>query len=167
MIVNGQEAGGVVGPTSIGRLEQLCSLGRTAAPDRNTMLAMPARGPRRPLAAPAPGGRADRRCPSSRTLCGCHRATTSRQRCGNARRQRPPAGGRSGHSAGSGTIIDARAGGEALVLTCGHLFRDSKGTGKIEVEVYRPCAGCRVPGRLIAYDLERDVALVAFQPRVP
>ena len=62
-----------------------------------------------------------------------------------------------GHSCGSGTIIDARAGGEALVLTCGHLFRDSKGTGKIEVDVYGPAPAVRVPGRLVAYDLERDV----------
>ena len=32
MIVDGKEAGRVVGPTSIGRLEQLCSLGRAPAP---------------------------------------------------------------------------------------------------------------------------------------
>ena len=31
-----------------------------------------------------------------------------------------------GNSVGSGTIIDARA-GEALVLTCGHIFRESQG----------------------------------------
>ena len=39
---------------------------------------------------------------------------------------------RQGHNCGSGTIIDALPGGEALVLTCGHLFRDSEGKGKIE-----------------------------------
>ena len=43
MIVDGKEAGRVVGPTSIGRLQQLCSLGRAAAPNPNAMLAMPAR----------------------------------------------------------------------------------------------------------------------------
>jgi hypothetical protein len=72
-----------------------------------------------------------------------------------------------GHSCGSGTIIDARAGGEALVLTCGHLFRDSQGTGKIDVDVFGPTPAARVPGRLVAFDLERDVALIAFQPPGP
>ncbi len=72
-----------------------------------------------------------------------------------------------GHSCGSGTIIDARAGSEALVLTCGHLFRDSKGTGKIDVDVYGPAPSVRLPGRLVAYDLERDIGLVAFRPQGP
>src|SRR5262249_12699295 len=35
-----------------------------------------------------------------------------------------------GNSVGSGTIIDARQ-DEALVLTCGHIFRDSDGKGEI------------------------------------
>ncbi len=34
-----------------------------------------------------------------------------------------------GNSVGSGTIIDARQ-GEALILTCGHIFRDSDGKGQ-------------------------------------
>ena len=68
----------------------------------------------------------------------------------------------SGHSCGSGTIIDAR-GGRALVLTCGHLFRDSQGKGKIEVELFGPHAGQKVEGRLESYDSEsRDVALVSI-----
>ena len=40
-----------------------------------------------------------------------------------------------GRSCGSGTIIDSR-GGEALVLTCGHIFRDSHGKGRIEVDLF-------------------------------
>ena len=39
-----------------------------------------------------------------------------------------------GHSVGSGTIIDTRS-GEALVLTCGHIFRDSQGKGKITIDL--------------------------------
>ena len=39
-----------------------------------------------------------------------------------------------GHSYGTGTIIDAR-GGEALVLTCGHIFRDSDGKGPITIDL--------------------------------
>ncbi len=44
-----------------------------------------------------------------------------------------------GRSCGSGTIIDARQ-GEALILTCGHIFRDSKGKGPIEVDLFTPGA---------------------------
>jgi hypothetical protein len=53
------------------------------------------------------------------------------------------------------------------VLTCGHLFRDSQGAGKIDVDVYTSSSLVRVPGRLVAYDLERDVGLVAFRPQGP
>ena len=70
-----------------------------------------------------------------------------------------------GHSCGSGTIIDANAAGEALVLTCGHLFRDSQGTGKIEVDVFGSSPAVHLPGRLVGYDLQRDVGLVAFRPQ--
>ena len=59
-----------------------------------------------------------------------------------------------GHSTGSGTIIDARA-GEALVLTCGHIFRDSKGAEKSASTCSVPCALRGVEGRLISYDLRR------------
>ena len=40
-----------------------------------------------------------------------------------------------GSSYGSGTLIDSR-GGEALVLTCGHIFRDSQGKGQISVDLF-------------------------------
>src|SRR5690606_24505461 len=42
-----------------------------------------------------------------------------------------------GVSYGSGTLIDARA-GEALVLTCGHIFRDSQGKGGIAIDMLGP-----------------------------
>ncbi len=67
-----------------------------------------------------------------------------------------------GNSCGSGTIIDSRA-GEALILTCGHIFRDSKGVGKIEVDFFGPNVGQRIVGRLISYDLKRDVGIVAVR----
>ena len=41
-----------------------------------------------------------------------------------------------GKSTGTGTIIDARQ-GKALVLTCGHLFRESKGQGVVDVTLFR------------------------------
>lgn len=68
-----------------------------------------------------------------------------------------------GYSHGSGTLVDQRA-GEALVLTCGHVFRDSKGQGKITVDLFGPGMPQGLPGQLIAYDLERDLGLVAIRP---
>ena len=40
-----------------------------------------------------------------------------------------------GYGAGTGTIIDTH-GDEALVLTCGHLFRENQGQGKVEVDLF-------------------------------
>lgn len=72
-----------------------------------------------------------------------------------------------GNSVGTGTIIDARA-GEALVLTCGHLFRDSAGKGPIVVDTFGPHATQNVEARLIGYDANyRDVALISFRPTTP
>ncbi len=71
-----------------------------------------------------------------------------------------------GNSCGSGTIIDAR-GGDALVLTCGHIFRDSQGKGKIDVDLFGPYAGQRVTGQLISYDLKRDVGLLFIKAPGP
>jgi thiol-disulfide isomerase/thioredoxin len=71
-----------------------------------------------------------------------------------------------GNSCGSGTIIDTR-GGDALVLTCGHIFRDSQGKGKIDVDLFGAYAGQRVTGQLISYDLKRDVGLVFFRAPGP
>jgi S1-C subfamily serine protease len=72
-----------------------------------------------------------------------------------------------GRSFGTGTIIDSRS-GEALVVTCGHLFRESKGKGQMTVELFDVSpAGLKVaeqvPGQLISYDLDRDVAFVSIR----
>ncbi|HWB13114.1 MAG TPA: trypsin-like peptidase domain-containing protein [Pirellulales bacterium] len=70
------------------------------------------------------------------------------------------------HSVGSGTIIDARD-GEALVLTCGHVFRDSKGKGPVTVDLFGPNAPQNLAGHVLSYDLKSDVGLVSFRPGVP
>jgi thiol-disulfide isomerase/thioredoxin len=70
-----------------------------------------------------------------------------------------------GASYGSGTIIDARQ-GEALVLTCGHIFREAQGKGRILVDLLGPQAPAQLPGRLVAYDLETDIGLVSIRPGV-
>ena len=166
MIVNGKEAGRVVGPTSLGRLEQLCSLGRAAVPNPNTMLAAPA-----PAALPSRGGPAGNGrsnvpvVPVAYTVAPQQPPVTDADMLSASVRLRVE--DPQGHSCGSGTIIDARVGGEALVLTCGHLFRDYQRNGKIDVDLFGPTTSVRVPGRLVAYDIQRDVGLVAFRPQGP
>lgn len=73
-----------------------------------------------------------------------------------------------GHSYGTGTIIDARS-GEALVITCGHLFRDSQGKGAVMVELFAATPeGVRVveqvPASIVDYNLDRDIGLVSIKP---
>ncbi|REK09964.1 MAG: hypothetical protein DWQ37_17850 [Planctomycetota bacterium] len=73
----------------------------------------------------------------------------------------------SGVSYGSGTIIDARQ-GQALVLTCGHIFRDSAGKGEITVDLCGAGAPQDLTGELISYDCEtNDIGLVSIRPGVP
>ncbi len=71
-----------------------------------------------------------------------------------------------GRSLGTGTIIDAYQ-QEALVMTCGHLFRESRGQGKMSVDVFPAGTPNPVAGEvltLLSYDLEQDVALLAIRP---
>ena len=65
-----------------------------------------------------------------------------------------------GASWGTGTVIDCRQ-GEALILTCGHIFRDSVGEGMIEVDLFGDTAAGRLAGQMVSYDLDRDLALVS------
>ncbi|MGL4943758.1 MAG: trypsin-like peptidase domain-containing protein [Thermoguttaceae bacterium] len=69
-----------------------------------------------------------------------------------------------GYSWGTGTIIDTRQ-GSALILTCGHIFRESRGMGAVEVHVFQDGKPYAVSGRCLRYNLENDLALVEI--RVP
>ncbi len=76
-----------------------------------------------------------------------------------------------GKSTGTGTIIDARQ-GKALVLTCGHLFRESNGQGVVDVTLFRNGAqGAEQIGsaqaQVIDFDLDRDLALICFETTSP
>jgi thiol-disulfide isomerase/thioredoxin len=71
-----------------------------------------------------------------------------------------------GASWGTGTVVDCRQ-GEALILTCGHIFRDSDGKGMIEVDLFGPGAPRGLAGQLISWDLKRDLALVSIFTDVP
>jgi thiol-disulfide isomerase/thioredoxin len=75
------------------------------------------------------------------------------------------------NSRGTGTIIDARS-GEALIITCGHLFRDSKGQGPVSVELFEHSANgpkvvAEVSAQVIGYDLDRDIGLISIRPARP
>jgi thiol-disulfide isomerase/thioredoxin len=71
-----------------------------------------------------------------------------------------------GYGFGTGTIIDMHE-SEALVVTCGHLFRESKGAGKITADLFAAASAQTVDGQLIAYDLDRDIALVSLRVPAP
>lgn len=61
---------------------------------------------------------------------------------------------------GSGTLIDHRA-GQALILTCGHIFRSMGADGVVHVDVFdanrRPHP---FVGKVVSFDLKADVGLV-------
>jgi thiol-disulfide isomerase/thioredoxin len=71
-----------------------------------------------------------------------------------------------GVSWGTGTVIDCRQ-GEALILTCGHIFRDSEGKGRIEVDLFAPGGPRGVAGQVVSWDLRRDLALVSIFTDAP
>lgn len=69
-----------------------------------------------------------------------------------------------GFSFATGTIIHAD-GNEALVLTCGHVFRESQGKGIITADWnWNTSKPVSFPGKLIVYDADRiDVALLSIR----
>lgn len=170
MVVDGQEADRVVGGTSFSRLERMCKAGATrASPDQSQpMLAQNAPPAVQPPAfsslAPATLSRQIEVQPVANQSVAPQAASTPRASDAAllAASVRLRVQDSDGHSCGSGTIIDARN-GEALILTCGHIFRDSLGKGQIEVDLFGPNGQQRVSGRLITYDSEvRDIGLVAI-----
>jgi thiol-disulfide isomerase/thioredoxin len=76
-----------------------------------------------------------------------------------------------GISYGTGTIISARH-GEAIVLTCGHLFRESQGRSPVQIELFEAAAASPrvaevMQGEVLGYDLTRDVGVVRIRPNRP
>lgn len=71
-----------------------------------------------------------------------------------------------GQSCGTGTIIDARQ-GWALILTCGHIFRDSQGRGPIAVDLFGSGGPQQATAELVSYDIERDIGLLRIQTTGP
>lgn len=73
-----------------------------------------------------------------------------------------------GISYATGTVIHNHE-GECLVITCGHVFRDSQGTGEITAEYGFGTGNVRTgPGQLISFDAKaRDIAVVAIRTDTP
>jgi thiol-disulfide isomerase/thioredoxin len=189
MLVDGQEVDRVVGGTTYSRLKRMCELGlaqrtqqqqpplalaQNTTPATRPPAAFPAQQSGLPLRTAAgqpvhspappplpgrqpsvPGGwypqRATEPSPDDALI-----AASVRLRIEDA----------NGHSCGSGTIIDARE-GEALILTCGHIFRESKGIGRIEVDLFGPEGIQQVAGKLVSYNLDRDVGLLSIRTPGP
>lgn len=170
MVANGREISRTVGRTSYTDLERMCKAGASAAaapPSLSikpaTMLAdLPSAAPpmaSRPTAAMAlPNVTTPLPNPTTAPSAGASDAALLAASV-RLRIEDPD-----GRSCGSGTIIDCR-GNEALVLTCGHIFRDSKGHGPITVDLFGAGEPQPVEGRLVSYNLTNDVGLVAI--RVP
>ena len=192
MVVDGKEVDRMVGGTSYDRLEAMCQLGlaRRAAPSAAAQPQLPpvqqasttSAGPKQVMQVPAvqssapfaagvtqasaavaspPGwrmGQPDAVPVSQSGVLTDEQliAVTVRLRIEDA----------DGHSCGTGTIIDARD-GAALIVTCGHIFRDSQGKGRITVDLFGPNAARQVPGKLISYDLDRDVGLISIRTPGP
>lgn len=177
MVVDGREVDRTVGTTNSGRLEQMLAAAQRPAagaaaihlvnnersggasipiPAMKTNASFTAGPQEGTMAAPLASNRPERERPSDVVdrLGNDLIAATVRLRIEDS----------TGHSCGTGTIIDARQ-GEALVLTCGHIFRESQGKGRIDVDLFGPTPAERIPGRLIHYDLDRDLGLLSI--RIP
>jgi len=174
MIADGRQVDRVVGVASYARLERM--FGR--APDASSppvVSASPGTAPRQPAPsppAPSPPAAAGPAPPPTGPTTGggggpeTNGASMAGQQRALQATVRIRVDDGSGQSYGSGTIVDARD-GEALVLTCGHLFREAKQEGQITVDLFPAGTAHTVPGRLVSYDLERDLAFVSIRPGMP
>ncbi|HET6422876.1 MAG TPA: thioredoxin domain-containing protein, partial [Planctomycetaceae bacterium] len=72
-----------------------------------------------------------------------------------------------GMNFGSGTILYVR-GGEAVILTCGHIFRHIEKNGVVEVDVFDADRRSEMyVGKVIKFDLNADVGLVSIKTSTP
>ncbi len=70
-------------------------------------------------------------------------------------------------SFGTGTIINVH-GQQALVLTCGHLFRDVTPGAKVSVDLYVNGQPMNLPAQVVSFNAkEYDVGLIEFRSPVP
>lgn len=139
-VSGGREVGRIEGVTTAAKLAALAQPGAAANVD-----AIP---PMPPFPSPEARALSTQSLPADQAA----RAATVRIKVEDA----------TGYGFGTGTIIDIHD-SEALVVTCGHLFRESKGQGQITADVFTTGTAQTVPGQLIGYDLDRDIALISIQ----
>jgi S1-C subfamily serine protease len=161
MLVDNEEVDRVVGATSGERLQQMFSRAREVERQKASRIRLQSEDPAE--TGPATAQARNDAAGSAPTAAQPEPYTNLLAATVRLRMQET-----SGQAYGTGTIIDARK-DQALVITCGHLFRKSKGEGPLSVEVFERVAGGvraagEVPAQLVAYDLERDLALVGIWP---
>lgn len=178
MTVGGRETAKALGPRSIGQLQEMFDEAQKLAPPRQ--LPEPGGAPIRLVSTPK-----TLPIPSKQASAALNLETQPLERVKEPRGPMPPASLASlnrstcdeqliaatvrlrvfdslGPSIGTGTIIDARE-GRALVLTCGHIFRDYREGGNIEVDLFGSGEKQTVSGRLLAFDEQRDVGLLTIR----
>jgi len=167
MIVNDKEVDRVVGTTSRDNLVQMIQrAGGQAAkqspaqPTDQSLAGVRAQSPDVQALSPIGAGTQPETTPSASVP-----APTSPSYAAKSTRStvRIKVDDKAGHSYATGTIIDSRQ-GEALVLTCGHIFRESQGKGPITVDLFSGEQPVAIAGQLISYDEDRDLGLVAIRP---
>jgi thiol-disulfide isomerase/thioredoxin len=180
MLVNGREVDRVVGVTDRARLEAMFSRngvspGMSATRGQSPDLSPRMRG--QPFPQTEPATEAGVRLASAANPTGVNDGSIYGSRRGPAVGSAPfeslvRASVRlrieddHGNSVGSGTIIDARS-GEALIITCGHVFRDAVKGGHIWVDLFGLGAPQGVLGKLIDYDLNAEIGLIRIETNYP
>lgn len=170
MLVDGREVDRVLGAASRDRLLQLLQAAAPRTPPPNDPRAALARGTPTagtsqeppPFAAQAASPPAAAGQISGGTASGAFEAA---QRLAAQATVRLRIEDGQGHSMGTGTVIDTHD-GEALVITCGHIFRESGGKGTISVDVFAGGTPRTVRGQLVSFDLTRDIGFVSIVPGV-
>ena len=169
MLVDNQEVEREVGFTSGERLQEMFARAKKVVQDRAGRRGQSPEGEVRTPAASFPATySAPTATPPAQAATGDEAAAGSHDKL-IAASVRLRVDDAKGHAYGTGTIIDSRS-GQALVITCGHLFRESKGKGPVSVELFEAVPGGvraigEVPAQVISYNLERDVALVGIWPK--
>jgi thiol-disulfide isomerase/thioredoxin len=163
LIRGGREQGRIVGATSYDRLVQLFPTNSAPAEVGNIGRAHAAPSEATPVSSLASDVRALNK--SANQAGNERRSSGTPEQAAYRATVRLKVEDAKGFGYGTGTVID-RHGDEALVVTCGHIFRESQGKGTISLDLFSEGQPRTVPGQLIDYNLERDIALVSMRPGV-
>lgn len=156
MLVDGREVDRVQGTTTYARLRQMLAMSQNVPTSTVSATSVSSTGP------PNVGGY-NIAVPTSSLAGKPHSETTELVRRFLTATVRIRVSDRNGTSYGSGTIID-RHGDESLILTCGHIFRDSAGKGHITVDLFVDGESRSFPAQLVRYDLNLDLGLISCRP---